>query len=149
MRASIFVFYIAVLVTSAAVIAQGDPDALYRERTDVAKARQAVAIWSERLAKNPRDFESAWKLARAAYWLGWLLACSVGRNIHDFGQRQAQKRQKQAFRRFAEPAVFHRRNADDRCRINRIAAHRHACHVKNGKLRGKRVVAGVIAERTL
>ena len=70
MRASIFVFYIAVLVTSAAVLAQGDPDALYRERTDVAKARQAVAIWSERLAKNPRDFESAWKLARAAYWLG-------------------------------------------------------------------------------
>jgi len=31
---------------------------------------QAVAIWSERLVKNPRDFESAWKLARAAYWVG-------------------------------------------------------------------------------
>ena len=70
MRASIFVFYIAVLATSAAVVAQSDPDTLYRERTEVAKAREAVAIWSERLTKNPRDFESAWKLARAAYWLG-------------------------------------------------------------------------------
>ena len=27
-------------------------------------------IWSARLAKTPTDFESAWKLARAAYWLG-------------------------------------------------------------------------------
>jgi hypothetical protein len=27
-------------------------------------------IWSSRLAGNPRDFESAWKLARAEYWLG-------------------------------------------------------------------------------
>ena len=70
MRASIFVFYIATLAASAVLTAQTDPDALYRERADVAKAREAVAIWSERLAKAPRDFESAWKLARAEYWLG-------------------------------------------------------------------------------
>jgi hypothetical protein len=70
MRASIFVFYIAAIATSAALQAQNDPDALYRQRSDVAKAREAVAIWSGRLAKNPRDFDSAWKLARAAYWLG-------------------------------------------------------------------------------
>ena len=72
MRASIAVFYIAVLATSAVLRAQSqsDPDALYRERATVAKAREAAAIWSERLAKDPKDFESAWKLARATYWLG-------------------------------------------------------------------------------
>lgn len=71
MRASITVFYIAVLAASAALAqALGDPDALYRERTSLAKAREAAMIWSDRLAKNPKDFESAWKLARATYWLG-------------------------------------------------------------------------------
>ena len=33
-------------------------------------ATQAAAIWSESLERNPSDFESAWKLARVAYWLG-------------------------------------------------------------------------------
>src|SRR6266850_282054 len=56
--------------TSGAVASQGDPDALYRDRADFARARQAADIWSARLAANPRDFESAWKLARAYYWLG-------------------------------------------------------------------------------
>ena len=27
-------------------------------------------MWAERAAANPRDFESAWKLARVNYWLG-------------------------------------------------------------------------------
>jgi len=71
MRASIAVFYIAALATSAVLRAQApDPDALYRERPTLAKAREAANIWGERLAKNPKDFESAWKLARATYWLG-------------------------------------------------------------------------------
>ena len=70
MRASIAVFYIAALATSAGLQAQGDPDALYKERVVVAKAREAAGIWSARLAKAPADFESAWKLARAEYWLG-------------------------------------------------------------------------------
>jgi len=72
MRASIAVFYIAALATSAVLHAQSqaDPDALYRERATLAKAREAATIWSERLAKDPKDFESAWKLARATYWLG-------------------------------------------------------------------------------
>jgi tetratricopeptide (TPR) repeat protein len=50
--------------------AQADPDALYRDRADLARAHQAADIWAARLAANPRDFESAWKLARAEYWLG-------------------------------------------------------------------------------
>lgn len=71
MRASICVFYIAAFAASAVPLcAQGDPDALYRERADPAKAREAAAIWDARLAKNAKDFEAAWKLARAEYWLG-------------------------------------------------------------------------------
>ena len=33
-------------------------------------AQQAAAIWQSRLQKNRNDFESAWKLARATYWIG-------------------------------------------------------------------------------
>jgi hypothetical protein len=47
-----------------------DPDALYAGREDLAKARRAAAAWAERLEMNPRDFEAAWKLARARYWIG-------------------------------------------------------------------------------
>ena len=47
-----------------------DPDALYAGREDLGKAREAAAIWAARLQKNARDFEAAWKLARARYWLG-------------------------------------------------------------------------------
>ena len=47
-----------------------DPDGLYAGREDLAKARRAAVVWAERLEKNPRDFESAWKLARARSWIG-------------------------------------------------------------------------------
>jgi len=50
--------------------AAGDPDALYAARDDLASAQRAAAIWAERLQTDPADFESAWKLARARYWLG-------------------------------------------------------------------------------
>ena len=49
---------------------QADPDALYARREDISSAREAVAIWQARLQQNPKDFQSAWKLARAEYWLG-------------------------------------------------------------------------------
>ena len=62
------VFYIAAFCSLAA--AQADPDALYRDRENLASAKHAQAIWTERGAANPRDFESAWKLARVNYWLG-------------------------------------------------------------------------------
>ncbi len=51
-------------------MAQTDPDVLYRERADVPRARQAAVIWESRIAANPADFESAWKLSRTLYWLG-------------------------------------------------------------------------------
>jgi tetratricopeptide (TPR) repeat protein len=47
-----------------------DPDALYTQREDLTKARQAADIWNTRLKANPKDFESAWKLSRALFWLG-------------------------------------------------------------------------------
>jgi tetratricopeptide (TPR) repeat protein len=47
-----------------------DPDALYAQREDLAKARQAANAWAQRVKANPKDFESTWKLAKALYWLG-------------------------------------------------------------------------------
>jgi len=43
---------------------------LYRDRETLTSATRAAAIWNERLTADPKDFESAWKLARAQYWLG-------------------------------------------------------------------------------
>jgi hypothetical protein len=63
--------YIAAFVLLASgAVAQDDPDALYRDRETLASARAAAAIWATRLAADPKDFDSAWKLARAHYWLG-------------------------------------------------------------------------------
>ena len=47
-----------------------DPEALYRDREELASAKKAADIWATRLAANPKDFDSAVKLARARYWLG-------------------------------------------------------------------------------
>ena len=48
----------------------GDPDALYKDRENLASAKKAADLWAVRLAANPKDFESACKLAQARYWLG-------------------------------------------------------------------------------
>jgi len=47
-----------------------DPDVLYEAREDLTHALGAAEIWTARLDADPRDFESAWKLARVRYWLG-------------------------------------------------------------------------------
>jgi tetratricopeptide (TPR) repeat protein len=47
-----------------------DPDALYANRSDIASATRAAEIWSAATARNPKDFDAAWKLSRARYWLG-------------------------------------------------------------------------------
>jgi tetratricopeptide (TPR) repeat protein len=70
MRSCIGVLYIALFCIPPLASAQTDPDALYRNRANLASARDAAAAWEMRLAANPQDFESAWKLARASYWLG-------------------------------------------------------------------------------
>jgi tetratricopeptide (TPR) repeat protein len=60
--------YLSVAATSVAQ--SEDPDALYRDRENLASAKRAEASWAGRLQDNPKDFEAAWKLARARYWLG-------------------------------------------------------------------------------
>jgi hypothetical protein len=71
MMSCILVFYLAAHTASAfARQPAADPDALYAQRAEIASARQAAEIWRARLAQNAADFESAWKLARAQYWLG-------------------------------------------------------------------------------
>jgi tetratricopeptide (TPR) repeat protein len=47
-----------------------DPDVLYAARDTIANAQRAVEIWQARLQQKPHDFESAWKIARASYWIG-------------------------------------------------------------------------------
>jgi tetratricopeptide (TPR) repeat protein len=47
-----------------------DPDRLYEGREDPTNALAAAAAWERRLTANVGDYESAWKLARACYWLG-------------------------------------------------------------------------------
>lgn len=59
----------AVIRGDAAQAAE-DPEALYRDRERPASAQAAERLWAARLAANPRDFESAWKLSRIRYWLG-------------------------------------------------------------------------------
>lgn len=89
MSSCIRVFYISVfgLLCAAgldAAQAARDPDALYRARENGASAREAASIWEVRLKENPRDFESAWKLARAYYWLG-------GRGAQDDRRRDLER----------------------------------------------------------
>ena len=48
----------------------GDADTLYAQRGDLSKARRAAEIWDQQLRRNGADFEAAWKLARAHFWLG-------------------------------------------------------------------------------
>jgi len=77
----IWVFYIALICGPAALASAQAPaitppssatdaDTLYAGRADLASARRAEAIWAERLRRDPRDLEAAWKAARARYWLG-------------------------------------------------------------------------------
>jgi tetratricopeptide (TPR) repeat protein len=65
-------YVIACAPSDAAALAQGpaSPDALYAAREDPARAREAARQWTDRLKAQPADFEAAWKLSRALYWIG-------------------------------------------------------------------------------
>jgi len=66
-RSCIVLFYIC---SFGRPYAAQTADALYANRRNLASARKAAALWEAQLASNPRDFDAAWKLARACYWLG-------------------------------------------------------------------------------
>jgi tetratricopeptide (TPR) repeat protein len=80
MISCILAFYIAAIGPPAVPLAAAptprvmtqdeNADALYARREDPDSARRAERIWQSRLTSNPQDFESAWKLARARYWIG-------------------------------------------------------------------------------
>ena len=63
MSSCIFLFYLCSLTAQT-------PDALYAHRENLASAGQAADLWRAELARDPRAFDAAWKLARADYWLG-------------------------------------------------------------------------------
>jgi hypothetical protein len=63
----------AIFVFDASTVRQvpaDDPDALYKDRENLASAKKAAELWASRLAANPKDFDSAYRLAQARYWLG-------------------------------------------------------------------------------
>ena len=62
----------AVAASQRTVVAASsqEADALYAMREDLPSALAAAAFWTQRLANDETDFEAAWKLARACYWLG-------------------------------------------------------------------------------
>src|SRR5690349_16946401 len=86
--ASLFVLVLTFVVAAAAQApapAGGDPDQLYGDRAHLPSALDAAAIWAARLAQNPRDFESAWKLSRGCYWLGGHVAADERRRQYERG----------------------------------------------------------------
>jgi tetratricopeptide (TPR) repeat protein len=74
MMSCIFAFYLALLahLPGGVLVVNEvqDPDRLYAQRAELASARRAADIWASRLQANAGDFDAAWKLARARYWLG-------------------------------------------------------------------------------
>ncbi len=58
----------ALAQSADSLIAQGD--ALYEERADLAKAKEARAKYEAALAAGEDAFEASWRLARIDYWIG-------------------------------------------------------------------------------
>ena len=75
---------------AATATAQG-ADALYADRSNLASARQADNQWKAALASNPRDFDAAWKLARADFWLGGHVPDAERRAFYEDGMEAARK----------------------------------------------------------
>jgi len=65
--------------------AAGDPDLLYADRQNLASVQRAAALWQDRIGRDPMSFESAWKLARAYYWLGGHAAVDTRREQYELG----------------------------------------------------------------
>ena len=71
MISCILSLYLALFVPPArGVSVQESADALYANRADLGVARRATELWAQQLQRDGRNYEAAWKLARARYWLG-------------------------------------------------------------------------------
>jgi tetratricopeptide (TPR) repeat protein len=80
-----------VVVPAAARQTANDPDRLYADRENLQSALDAAAIWEARLTKDKADFEAAWKLARACYWLGGHVAEDDRRKQYERGIEAARR----------------------------------------------------------
>ena len=72
-RCAVLAWFIVLSGTGAmrpSASAQQTPDALYADRENLESATRATEAWERRLEDDPRDFDAAWKLSRARYWLG-------------------------------------------------------------------------------
>jgi tetratricopeptide (TPR) repeat protein len=67
------------------------PDALYARREETGMAARAAEAWAARLAATPGDFEAAWKLSRARYYIGTNGAVGGRRPALDAGMEAARK----------------------------------------------------------
>jgi tetratricopeptide (TPR) repeat protein len=67
-RSCILLFYISRLIAQSADLIEADR--LYENRATLASARRAAEIWAAAVKADPKNFDAAWKLARADYWLG-------------------------------------------------------------------------------
>jgi len=87
---SVTLFVLCLSPTAAAtqsVVSQAtrNPDELYANREHLPSALEAADVWENRLAEDPNDFDSAWKLARACYWLGGHVAANERRDQYERG----------------------------------------------------------------
>jgi tetratricopeptide (TPR) repeat protein len=62
-----------------------DADALYADRANLASARRAAELWNAELARDPNQFNAAWKLSRADYWLGRHASGAEARRLYEQG----------------------------------------------------------------
>jgi len=85
MFGSIVILLLTVVVSGLQQPTTEDPDRLYADRANLASAQRAAALWEERLAADPKDFEAASKLGEAYYWLGGHVPANAQRGQYERG----------------------------------------------------------------
>jgi tetratricopeptide (TPR) repeat protein len=90
MAVALYVMVAALEVRGQAEVTPS-PDALYAHRDEAGQAAKAADLWAKRLAVTPSDFEAAWKLSRARYWIGTNGPAAERRAALDSGMDAATK----------------------------------------------------------
>src|SRR5437762_1793710 len=86
MSSCILIFYISLASLQAQPAApHADADHLYADRANLESARRAADIWRQALAADARNFDAAWKLARADYWIGGHAPENDRRGVYENG----------------------------------------------------------------
>jgi tetratricopeptide (TPR) repeat protein len=78
-RMACWTLAVALASPATAYAVADDADALYANRTTLADAQRAAALWQQRLSTRPDDYDAAWRLGRAGYWLGGHLPTEAAR----------------------------------------------------------------------